>query len=240
MKKWPKKYIGILFVLVIALIYVFTLSNSYLQTYKFGVTRAEYPEFFNSKYSDKELNQEYLYFYKEANENSSLTDIILSDGTNKNIIQLEHLVKIEDIDTQIIKDLNGTNYLFSAVMIPFNNVSRIEMKHYYNGKDLEEFGTYIYRFDNDESIKEVKNIKDISDLSLEKNYALVKIYKLPELQRNKAFQTLIPKKYWFNNDVKQEIEIEYLLNGDIKKANYTFKLNWFIYESIWSKLLTIT
>lgn len=240
MKKWVKKHIGILVIIIIASVYALILINSYLLTYKFGINKTEYPQFFSNQYNEMGLNKDLFHVHEEANQNSSLTEIILPDGTNNHIITVEHLVKVQDVDKKIIPELKSTNYLFSAVGIPFSNISNIEIKHSYNGQELEEVGTYIYRFDDNDAIKEVININQISDISLEKNYAIVKIYELPKLQKNMLFQIFIPKNFWFANQAEQKISIEYVLNVEVREANYTFKLYWFLSTSFWERLLTVT
>jgi hypothetical protein len=256
--KMSKKYKKILHSISICvyITFLYNLFFGHLDIYKFAILKEKYPNYFTEQYRNKKLNLGYYPLNKIVDNYSPKTDIvvddIIKDKNEREHFSIEHAATIIEEDTILIPALKNNdfpNYLFIGVEIPFENVTEISITNSYNGKELEEFGTFIIQYKKDPEEKliypEIEEVKDISHnknlIPVEGNFLYVRIYKFPEDKRSKLYTMFVPKKFWFSQGIEQKLKLKYINSNNIQmEVDYEFKLDWVKWMSIFDQIASVT
>jgi hypothetical protein len=212
--------------------------------YQFAILKEENPEYFEDKYEELGLNPDYYRINNVVGDYSRLTAIILN---TKEVINLEHGVQVVETDLKKIPELKGIDYIFSAIEIENGeNKKHINIENFYQGKELELFGTYIFNYEKDElgrTLYNEPNVKNISNnpnkIEEDGHFLYVRIYKFPK--NESYFKGFIYKNAWFKDEITQKIEISYKdPSGKQHVEEFTFKLYWVKWMSFIDQFLTLT
>lgn len=241
-------------VILIAFIYLWNLLDGYTGDYMFAISKQDNTKYFSKEYKDANLNHDAIPYNNVIKNYSPWTDVIIPNAkSEKNeipFITIEHCVNVNEVDKNripFLKNNNSNNLLFSGIYVYLKNVKEIDLRDYYNGKELDLVGTCIYEYkkDSEGNYTIISQVKDISNnkmsISEDGFYIFAKIYKSPILQRNVFFTALIPKRFWFPHQIKQTLKIKYINDAsNLVESNYQFKLNWVEWMSEFSKIISVT
>jgi len=213
--------------------------------YKFAISKGENPEYFEGKYEELGLNPDYYRINNVVNDYSDLTAIILK---NNEVINFEHGVQVVENDLRKIPELQGFDYIFSAIEIEDGeNTEHISIENYYKGREIELFGTYIFNYEKDELDRTLYNEPKVKNISNNPNkidenghFLYVRIYKLPKKEESN-FKGFTNKKDWFKDEITQEIEVSYKdSSGKTQNEEFSFTLYWVKWMSFIDLILWTT
>lgn len=153
------------------------------------------------------------------------------------VIIIEHAETLIQGDIDLNPKLSSKNpkdCLFTSVITNITNIKSIDIKEYYNGKELSVAGTYLYQ--SNVSYLDISYDKPIVDISNEdslknrqSSQAYIKIFKMP-LQEKKLNNVFLPKSILFKNPIHQIITIQYYDDdSNLNTIKREYDLYWIKY-----------